>query len=347
MRRTRHKRAWLNRAKAQKHLGGSVTTQTRTLRMLAAVAASLLLLALDGGLGRASAETLRVGKADSTDYDFALLQVGIDAGIFKKYDLELTTVTLPGAQLHQGMTANSIDVALGSGTDFQFIAKGAPERGVAAFAGAPINLAVLVRADGSVKTVDDLKGRLVGVSTAGSLTYWLTAELSRRLGWSGDDAIKPTPVGNLEAQVAALRAKNVDGASGNIETGYRLEASGQGKILVTFGKYINPFITHVIYATNSLIAEKPDTVRRFLRGWFETIAYMKTHRAETIASTTPITKLDEATAQKVYDELMPMFLDNGHFDPAGFAVVKQAMTASGVADIPPNSALYTEEFLPK
>jgi ABC-type nitrate/sulfonate/bicarbonate transport system substrate-binding protein len=295
----------------------------------------------------ASAEKLRVGKADSTDYDFALLQVGIDAGIFRKYDLELETVTLPGAQLHQAMTANSIDVALGSGTDFQFIAKGAPERGVAAFAGAPINLAILVRMDGSINKVDDLKGKLVAVSTNGSLTYWLTTELSRRLGWTGADAMKPTPTGNLEAQVAALRIKNVDGASGNIETGYRLEAAGQAKSLVPFGKYIDPFITHVIFATNELMTRNPAAVRGFLRGWFETIAFMKSHKAETIASTRPITQLDEATAAKVYDELMPMFLDNGHFDPKGFAVVKEAMTASGVAQIPENSALYTEEYLPK
>ena len=297
--------------------------------------------------GAASATQLKVGKADSTDYDFALLQVGIDAGIFKKYNLELETVTLPGAQLHQAMTANSIDLALGSGTDFQFIAKGAPEKGVAAFAGAPINLAILVRMDGKINKVDDLKGRIVAVSTNGSLTYWLTTELSRRLGWSGDDAIKPVAAGNLEAQVAALRAGQVDGASGNIETGYRLEAQGQAKSLVPFGKYINPFITHAIFATNNMIQNHPDDVRNFLKGWFETIAFMKSHPAETLASTRPITKLDEATAKKVYEELMPMFLDNGHFDPKGFAVVEEAMKASGVSEIPPTSALYTEEFLPK
>ncbi len=322
---------------------------TRFIPSLAAIAAVGMFCVAQGcGVTTAAAaEKLRVGKADSTDYDFALLQVGIDAGIFAKYGLELETVTLPGAQLHQAMTANSIDVALGSGTDFQFIARGAPEKGVAAFAGAPINLAVLVRADGGINKVDDLKGRLVAVSTSGSLTYWLTTELSRRLGWSGDDAIKPTPTGNLESQVAALRAKNVDGASGNIETGYRLEAAGQAKILVPFGKYVDPFITHVIFATNDLIAHKPDTVRGFLRSWFETIAFMKSHPAETIASTRPITQLDEATARKVYAELMPMFLDNGRFDPKGFAVVKQAMSASGVTEIPDNSALYTEEYLPQ
>jgi ABC-type nitrate/sulfonate/bicarbonate transport system substrate-binding protein len=275
------------------------------------------------------------------------MQVGIDAGIFKKSGLEITTVTLPGAQLHQAMTADSIDMALGSGTDFQFIAKGAPEKGVAAFAGAPINLAILVRMDGKINKVDDLKGRVVAVSTNGSLTYWLTTELNRRLNWTGNDAMKAVATGALEAQVAALRAGNVDGVAGNIETGYRLEAQGQAKSLVPFGKYINPFITHVIYATDNMMLNHPDQVRAFLKGWFDTIAFMKSHQAETLASTMPITKLDEATAKKVYEELMPMFLDNGHFDPKGFAVVEEAMKASGVAEIPPKDKLYTEEFLPK
>jgi NitT/TauT family transport system substrate-binding protein len=311
------------------------------------IVAGALALGLVVAAGATSAAQLKVGKADSTDYDFALLQVGIDAGIFKKDNLEIETVTLPGAQLHQGMTADAIDLALGSGTDFQFIAKGAPEKGVAAFAGAPINLAIIVRMDGKINKVQDLKGHVVAVSTNGSLTYWLTTELSRRLGWSGDDAIKPVAAGNLEAQVAALRAGQVDGASGNIETGYRLEAEKLGKSLEPFGKYINPFITHVIYATNNMMQKRPDDVRAFLKGWFETIAFMKTHQAETLASTRPITKLDEATAKKVYDELMPMFLDNGRFDPKGFAVVEEAMKASGVTEIPPMDKLYTEEFLPK
>ena len=315
-------------------------------KLIAALAIALMAGWVGPGT-TATAAQLRVGKADSTDYDFALLQVGIDAGIFKQAGLEITTVTLPGAQLHQAMTADSIDMALGSGTDFQFIAKGAPEKGVAAFASAPINLAILVRMDGKINQVDDLKGRVVAVSTNGSLTYWLTTEMSRRLGWSGNDALKPVATGALEAQVATLLAGNVEGVAGNIETGYRLEAQGKAKTLVTFGKYINPFITHVIYATNNMMTQHPDEVRGFLKGWFETIAYMKSHEAETLASTQPITKLDDATAKKVYAELMPMFLDNGHFDPAGFAVVKEAMKASGVADIPPNDKLYTEEFLPK
>src|ERR1700749_908729 len=166
-----------------------MTPHKQICRRLALVVA-LGVIALSGAWP-AAADPLRVGKADSTDYDFALLQVGIDAGIYKKEGLEITTVTLPGAQLHQGMTAGSIDMALGSGTDFQLIAKGAPEKGVAAFASAPINLAILVRMDGKITKVDDLKGKVIAVSPNGSLTYWLTTEMNRRLGWSSDQAMKP------------------------------------------------------------------------------------------------------------------------------------------------------------
>ena len=48
--------------------------------------------------------------------------------------------------------------------------------------GPPLLLAIVVRPDGP-KTVADLKGKTVSMSTAGSLTYWLVSETSRRQGW--------------------------------------------------------------------------------------------------------------------------------------------------------------------
>ena len=40
----------------------------------------------------------------------------------------------------------------------------------------------------------------------------------------------------------------------------------------------------MIFARDEMIAKNPDLVRRFLRGWFKTIAYMKAHKKETVAS---------------------------------------------------------------
>src|SRR6185437_4480834 len=116
-----------------------------------------------------AADHLRVGKPTPEAYDFALVQVGIDAGIFAKHDLDIETISLAGsAKLHQALIAGSIDIAMGAGTDLVFIAKGAPEKAIAAMAGPPNNMAVIVAAHGPVQSVADLKGRKIGVSTVGS-----------------------------------------------------------------------------------------------------------------------------------------------------------------------------------
>ena len=67
----------------------------------------------------------------------------------------------------QALTAGSIDIALGGGPAFATIVKGAPMKAVAAEANAPNTIMLVVLKDGPVKSVDDLKGRIVSVSTAG------------------------------------------------------------------------------------------------------------------------------------------------------------------------------------
>jgi len=62
------------------------------------------------------------------------------------------------------------------------IVKGAPETAVAALADAPYAVVLAVPNDGP-KTIADLKGKKISVSTRGGLTYWLAQELSRRQGW--------------------------------------------------------------------------------------------------------------------------------------------------------------------
>ena len=111
-----------------------------------------------------------------------------------------------------------------------FIAKGAPIKGVAAMAGPPLLLAIVVRPDGP-KTAADLKGKKISVSTAGSLTYWLVSETSRRQGW-GPKGIDIAPMGAMPGQIAALKRGDIDGAIMDIGNAFDLEKRGEGRILV-------------------------------------------------------------------------------------------------------------------
>ena len=86
-------------------------------------------------------------------------------------------------------------------------------------------------------------------------------------------------------------AKNIDGFIGGTQTGYRLEESGRGKMLASFGKVVPDFIAHMIVASDRIIAARPDALRKFLAAWFETVRFMRTHKDETIRVTMPITRL--------------------------------------------------------
>jgi ABC-type nitrate/sulfonate/bicarbonate transport system substrate-binding protein len=295
-----------------------------------------------------AAEKLRVGKAVPEAFSFVPLDIGIKKGFFQQYGVEAESIAFAGdAKLQQAMASDSIDIALGSGPAMAFIVKGAPIKAVAAMAGPPLLLTLVVRNDDSVKTVSDLKGKRVSVSTVGSLTYWLVSETSRQQGW-GPKGIAIAPMGVMPPQIAALERREVDGIVADISTAFTLERSGKFRILTRFGDIVKDFHIHVIFATDRMIEQKPDALRGFLRGWFDTIAFMRANKAETVDIAKAVIGKDADIVARTYDALMPMFSDDGRFNPKALATLAGSFVELGVLPQQPDmSRLYTEAFLPK
>jgi len=296
----------------------------------------------------ASAETLRVGKAGRDAFSFVPADIGVATGIFKKHGLDLEISSFGGdAKVQQAMAAGGIDIGLGSGPGLAFIAKGSPVKGIAAMADPPLTFALVVRADDSVKTPDDLKGRKIGVSTVGSVTGWIVGEVARQKGW-GYDGMTPVAIGDDATRVASLKTKAVDGAIVNLTVALKYAQSGEGRILLRFGDLLKDFHVHVIFATDKAIAEKPGRLRRFLAGWFETIALMRKNKAQAVAIAQKIMRTDDAMSARIYDEMMPMFNDDGHFKPKALAVLSRSYVQMKTLPQEPDMAtLINESFLPK
>jgi ABC-type nitrate/sulfonate/bicarbonate transport system substrate-binding protein len=306
-------------------------------------------LALGLAAGQAAAETkLRVGKAQAGQFAFVPAHVGVEAGIFKKHGLDIEISNFGGdAKLLQALTADALDIALGGGPTLAFVQKGTPMRGIAAIADAPGTILLVVLKDGAVKTEDDLKGRTVSVSTAGSLTYWLAKEFSRQKGW-GNDGIKIAPLGTPAAQIAALRTGQIDGVVTETSSIFRLEEEGVGRILVHFRDRIQDFHVHIAFASDKLIAANPAAVRAFAAAWFETIAYMAAHREQTIEIAARVADVSKTVAARNYDEIMPIFSRDGKFRPKALDVLAGSFVEMGLLPEKPDMAkLYTEQFLPK
>jgi NitT/TauT family transport system substrate-binding protein len=315
-------------------------------KRVATIAAAAVLLAMTG-TGHAE-DSLRVARGASRAYSFMMLDVGVAAGIFKQHGLAIDESSIDGtARLHQAMVSDSIDIALGAGTDIGFIAKGSPEKGVGVMATNPLNMALTVRADSPIHNMDGLKSKTIGVTSAGSLTDWFARQINYREGWKGGDAATIAALGSADGTTSALIAGNIDALVGSVEGGYSLELQHRARVLFAFGDFVKPFITHAIYATNKLQAERPDVLRRFLAAWYATIAYANGHKAETVKTVQPMINLPQEWLEKVYDVEKPMFPTDGHYDPQALKVVAQSLIDTDQMDAKTDVAgLITERYLP-
>jgi ABC-type nitrate/sulfonate/bicarbonate transport system substrate-binding protein len=312
--------------------------------VLLIVAAAQLGLAATGA---GAQETLRVGRAIANSWSFVPLDVGMAAGIFAKHGLAIESVSFTGsARLQQGMAAKSIDIGLSSGPELAMVAKGAPVIAVGAIVLSP-RMTITVRAGGPIRTAADLRGKRIGVSTSASLTEWLTRELSRREGW-GREGVQAIALGSDAAQIAAMKTEQIAGLVLDVATALRLENAGEGRIVLYFGDIIKDFIQNAAYARRDLVASNPDLVRRFLAGWYETIAYMRTHKEESIKVALPIVDLPPDLAARGYDQWMEAYSRDGRFDPVALGLLAKSFVEMGLLPGEPDmKTLYTEEFLPR
>lgn len=313
-----------------------------------ALALAVILAAFTGVRSADAADTLRVGRSPGFLFAYTPLDVGIAKGFFAKRDIAIQRIDFEGAaKMDAGLVAGAIDISLGSPMGMAMAVKGMPAIGIAVIAGPILEFGVVVPYNSPVRTLDDLKGKTIGIATIGSITQWVALELERVKGW-GLQSLKLTSIGSGAGSTeAALQTHLVDAVIANATTGMVLEREKRARLVATGADFVPHFIAHEMYATQRIIQEKPDTVRRFLAGWFEAVAYMRTHRDEAIAIARTATGLSASDEAREYDELMPGISADGRFDPRDVARIGQSYVELKILAREPDMAkLYTKSYLP-
>jgi ABC-type nitrate/sulfonate/bicarbonate transport system substrate-binding protein len=319
---------------------------TAVLRWLAALSvAASITFALPVSAGADT--SLTVAKVAD---DFALIMgdYGNALGIFKRNGIAPEISLITQAKMVQATVAGSVEIALASGATLAFAAKGAPLKAVAALSGPLTILALVVRPDHSVPTIDALRGRVAAVTNIGSLTDWAVSQIAVSKGWDPSE-IKRVGVGDTPARIAALKTGNVDAAVVDLAAALDLEERGDAQILLNFGDLIKNFQNQIIYASDKAITEKPEAVGAFVRGWFETIGYARAHKAETVRFAQQALNVRESVAAKVYDRLMPsnFFSADGRIDPNTLANMAKSFVALKLLPQEDDlSRFVTDRFLP-
>jgi NitT/TauT family transport system substrate-binding protein len=298
----------------------------------------------------AAADTsLTVGKASSVSDAIIPVNVGDKLGIFKKHGLDLTITDFGGgSKMVQAMTAGALDIADGAGTEMAFVAKGAPMIGVCESATTAPFLGIGLPWDSTVKSLVDLKGKVIGVSSPGSFSDWSGHELARSQGW-GENGVKTVAIGGGPApSLAALRAHLVDAVIGNATQFLAFEETKEGRLLAPVSTYEGNVASGVLFASNALAAKNPDAVRAFVAAWIETVDYMRAHKAETVKIESGITHFDETVMSREYDLVIGMYTNDCRFDAESLSTLKRSFGEMKLLVSEPDmSKLYTEAYLPK
>jgi len=226
--------------------------------------ASLLLLALGVSVRAAEFKGITMGLV-STSWNTQLPPaVAQQAGFFKEEGLEVRAVTVA--------SGGPIMMALLSSGEAQVIIAGAVAilRGIASGAPAVIVGGQLDKPDYALigakglKTLADLKGKVVGSTGAGSFSEFAVTESLRRKGLIRDRDYTLIPVGGTAIRVAALQAGRIQAAP--LSSGERIGVEENGfPVLLEIGKTIPEFPFTVLAATKSFAVSNPDNVAGLLR----------------------------------------------------------------------------------
>lgn len=317
---------------------------TRAIALAVALACALVA----GEPSRAAArDTLRVGKALSAQWIYTPLDVGVAEGIFSRYDLEVELSDMAGsARLQQALIAGSLDLGIGPANDMAFRAKGATDIAIAAYtAGGWPEMSLNVAADSPIRGAADLKGKILGGSSNGSMPEWAAKRISIAQGW-GPDGIRFAASGGFQATLAAMFNHAIDGFLGATEAGLLLQEQGRGRV-INVTQDLPPILHTVVFAREGLVEDQPDLAKRFLQGLFASVAYVRTHKAETTAIAARALRSTPSVMDKTFDLEVQEFSSDGSFIPDDVKLLKDFFVETGLMATPPqDSELFTTRFVP-
>lgn len=292
---------------------------------------------------------LTVGKAISSASVMLPVNLGVEFGIFKKRGLDVKVVDFTGGtKLYQAMVAGSVDIGLATGAGMAFTAKGAPILAVCQDEAKMFPTGIAVPWDSPIHALDELKGKRIGVSSPGSFTDWLATQLARQRGW-GPNGVTNVTIGNgIESGVAGFRTHTIDADIFSTAEIFAMEEKHEGRLLADVADFTGNMAAGAIFATKEAIANKPDAIRAFLAGWFETVDFMRLHKDEVASAESKLTGFSSAVMAKDYDLIMPSFSQDCTFDAESLANLKASLVDQNLlSDSADMSVLYTEAFMPK
>jgi NitT/TauT family transport system substrate-binding protein len=190
----------------------------------------------------------------------------------------------------------------------------------------------------AVTNIEALKGKIVGVTAAGSSSQLLVTHMLQRHGLAVD-AVSITPVGSAATAIAAIEHGKVDAAMvadpaftliAQRNPGVRVLADLRTAAGVRAALGAEAYPSSVLYSKREWVRDNRDTAAKLARAILRTLQWMHAHSAEEIAEKTPkaLRGEDDALYVQAVKNSLPMFSLDGVMDAAGAQAVRDTLGES-------------------
>ena len=322
------------------------------------VAASVAVPALRAQ-GRPEKTRLSIAVGGKVALPYLPLSIASQLGYFKAEGLDVELMDFPdGAQAVQGVLEGAADVCCGAfERTIQLQGKNQFFRSVVLLGRAPqIALGVSTRAMPDYKTISDLRGRKVGVSSLDSSTHLLANLVLKQAGIGAADVVYAS-VGGGAGAVVALRGGQVDVISSADPAMTILEQRGEVKIIAdtrtlkgTQQVFGGPMPAACLFAAQDFVQKNPNTVQALSHAIVRALKWLQTAGPGDIIKTVPeATYLlgDRAVFLASFDKVREAISPDGMVPEDGPKTALRAL-ASVDAVVKPEridlSKIYTNEF---
>ncbi len=192
-------------------------------------------------------------------------------GYFRDQGLENQTIVIPGSTAIAALVSGNVDYSGAGGTGMRAALRGAPIKAVM-FQTEKVTWYLLAAPD--IQKISDLKGKRIAVGTVGDTQDALITMLVEREGVSGREISRVAmPSRNTTNTILSLKTGAFSAAVVNADESLLGEKEGLRTLAFVGDLFPYPFQGFV--ATDKMIAERPNDVKRWLRAMARALIFIR------------------------------------------------------------------------
>lgn len=260
----------------------------------------------------------------SLDVSFLTAGVASKRGFFRDEGLDVEVIRMAANVSITALSTGDIDYTMVFASVIRGALRGMPMKVVSSYMDSSTHMLI---SRPEYKTLKDLKGKTLGVSTYGATSDVAARMMFKQGGVDPERELKIVPLGAERARFGALREGIIDVAVLSPPADSEAARLGFNVLARFYEQFKLPFTG--LGASLKKLKEKPEEVKRMIKALLRANRYVRQNRDGAIQTMMDWIKIDRESAAATYDSTWRIFSEDGGMPESGLKLVidqgRQAM----------------------